>query len=280
MTAGRAGAGASGGYESWRAEWLAARPEWRLLEVFHPAARTPAACALAMLAQEWIDAALAIREPEVARRKLAWWLDEIDALGAGRARHPLTCALAEGARARGVAPLLARAVGGAWTLSEAESIGATADLIDACVPLASALAEAGVEHGAWGPVPDGRASVLAAALLADLVRDWPRFSRPERGLVPLALLARHGVDRAAAQSGHAAAACDALLADLARELAEAVGRRHRGDLLAGWLVLARAWLDAIARAPRAAREGRLAAPRFRMLWSLWRAARPAAGAGR
>ncbi len=280
MTATRDQAGAAGGFEVWRAEWLAARPEWRLLEVFHPVACMPAVCALEMLAQEWIDAAIAIREPEVARRKLTWWLDEVAELGAGRARHPLTCALAADPRAGELASPLVRAIGGALALLEAESIASTAGLVDAAVPLASALGEAGVALGAWGAVDGRNGSALAGALLADLVRDWPRFSRPERGLVPLALLARHDVDRAAAQSGREAAACDALLADLARELGVLIGSPHRGDLLAGRLALARAWLDAVTRDPRAAREGRLAAPRFRMLWSLWRAGRSPGGAGR
>lgn len=271
---------ATGGYQGWRDDWLAARPEWRLLEVFHPAAREPTAGVLEMLAQEWLDAGLAIREPDVARRKLAWWLDEIAELGAGRARHPLTSALADGPGVRDAAPALARAVGSALALVEVEAVASTASLVDATVPLASAIDAAGVALAAWQPAGDDRAPALAAALLGDLLRDWPRFARPERGLVPLALLARHGVDRAAAQSGHDAAACDALLRDLAGELRGTVGRGHRGDLAAGRLVIAGAWLDAMARDPRGAREGRLAPRRLHLLWSIWRAARATSGAVR
>jgi len=270
----------TGGYQDWRDDWFAARPEWRLLEVFHPAARQPTAGVLEMLAQEWIDAGLAIREPEVARRKLAWWLDEIAGLGAGRARHPLMIALAGTSRARDAAPILARAVGSALALVEVEAVASTTTLVDATVPLASALDAAGVALAAWRPAGDDRAPALAAALLGDLLRDWPRFARPERGLVPLALLARHGVDRAAVQSGRDAAVCDALLRDLAGELRRTVGHGHRGDLAAGRLVIAGAWLDAMARDPRAAREGRLAPWRLHLLWSIWRAARDGGGAGR
>lgn len=268
------------GFRGWRDDWLAARPEWRLLEVFHPAAREAPAVVLELLAREWLDAALAIREPEVARRKLAWWLDEIAELGAGRARHPLSAALSDGPGVRAAAPILARAVGGALALVEAESVASTAHLVDATRPFASALDDAGAALGAWRPAGPGRAPALAAALLGDLLRDWPRFARPERGLVPLALLARHGVDRVAAQTGNDAVACDALLRDLALELGGTVGRGHRGDLAAGRLALARTWLDAIARDPRALREGRLAPPRLRLLWAIWRCARAAGGAGR
>lgn len=274
-----AGPASDGGYQDWREEWLSARPEWRLVEVFHPAARNAPASVLEMLSQEWLDAALSIREPEIARRKLAWWLDEIAELGAGRARHPLTGALSGAAPARDAAPALARAVGGALALVEAEAIASTAGLVEASVPFAASLDEAGAALGSWRPAPGGRAPALAAALVGELLRDWPRFARPERGLVPLALLARHGIDRAGALSGHDARACDALLRDLASELAETVGRGHKGDLMAGRLAVARVQLDAIARDPRAAREGRLAAPRLRLLWSVWRAAR-GGGAGR
>jgi hypothetical protein len=271
---------ATGGYQGWRDDWLAARPEWRLLEVFHPAAREPAAGVLEMLAQEWLDAGLSIREPDVARRKLAWWLDEIAELGSGRARHPLTTALADGPGLRDAAPILARAVGSALALVEVEAVASTASLVDATVPLAAALDEVGVALGIWRSAGSDRAPALAAALLGDLLRDWPRFARPERGLVPLALLARHGVDRVAAQSGNDAAACDALLRDLAGELRGTVGRGHRGDLAVGRLVIAGAWLDAVARDPRGAREGRAAPPRLQLLWAVWRAARGARWAGR
>jgi hypothetical protein len=270
---------ATGGFQAWRDDWLAARPEWRLLEVFHPAAREPAAGVLEMLAHEWLDAGLSIREPDVARRKLAWWLDEISELGSGRARHPLTTALADGPGLRDATPMLARAVGSALALVDVEAIASTASLVEATVPLAAALDAAGVALGVWQPASNDRAPALAAALIGDLLRDWPRFARPERGLVPLTLLARHGVDRMAAQSGNDAVACDALLRDLATELLGIVGRGHRGDLASGRLVVAGVWLDAVVRDPRGAREGRVAPPRLKLLWSIWRAARGARRAG-
>lgn len=273
-----AAAARDGAYRDWREAWLSARPEWRLIEVFHPVARGVSASVLEMLAQEWLDAALSIREPEVARRKLGWWLDELGELAHGRARHPLTVALADAAIGRDASVALARAAGEALALIETESIASSAGLVEATIAFARAFAEAGATLGAWRPVPSDRMPALAAALLSDLVRDWPRFARPERGLVPLALLARHGLDRAGAQSGHDAGACDALLRDFARDLAETVDRDHRGDLMAARLAAARAWLDAIGGDPRAAREGRLVPPRLRLLWSIWRAAR-GGGAG-
>lgn len=263
------------GFEEWRSEWRHARPEWRLLEIFVPVARGAPSVALEMLAGEWIEAALAIAEPDVARRKLAWWFDEVSGLGDGRARHPLTSAIAGGARE--VSPSLARAVGAALAMVDVESVASTAELIDATLPLATALDETGIALDLWRP--HGSVRAMAAALVGDLARDWSRFARPERGLVPLALLARHGLDRNGARSGAEAAACDALLRDLALELGAAVGVGHRGDLAAARLAVARLWLDAAARAPRAAREGRLQAPRFNLLWTLWRLARESGRAG-
>lgn len=270
-------AAASPGFEEWRGEWRDARPEWRLLETFMPVTREAPAVALEMLVGEWLDAALAISEPDVARRKLAWWHDEVSGLGEGRARHPLTTAIAGGGRARDVSPSLARAVGAALAMVDIESVTSTAELIDASLPLAIALDEAGIALELWRPHPAARA--MAASLVGDLLRDWPRFARPERGLVPLALLARHGLDRSGARSGSEAAACDALLRDFALELGAAVGHGHGGDLAAARLAVARLWLAAAARAPRAAREGRLQAPRFRLLWTLWRLARESGRAG-
>lgn len=265
------------GFASWRDDWLDARPEWRLVAVFHPIAQEPAVIALELLAREWIDAALAIREPEVARRKLAWWLDELGEQARGRARHPLTMAIAKDPRAAGAVAPLARAVGAALALVGTESVGSVEDLTAAIEPVARGLDEAGVALGAWRLAGAERSPAMAAALVVEALREWPRFARPERGLVPLRLLARHGIDRAAAHAGTEPRATDAVLRDLALELRQRVGADRVGGLAGARLAIARVWLEAIARDPRAAREGRLAAPRFRLLWSLWRAARAEVG---
>jgi phytoene synthase len=261
------------GFEGWQREWRDERPDWRLIEVFFPVSRAPVAIALEILSSEWLEAGLAIREPDVARRKLAWWIEEIGEFAAGKARHPLTRAVTGEVGADRVAPSLARAVAAAISLVEIEAFSSTEDLVAAATPFASAIAESAEALRLWTQSPAMPIRGLAAAAVADLVRDWERFSRPERGLVPLSLLARHGIDRASANAGDAAEACDALVRDFALELQVAVSADPAFGLAGAKMAIARLWLDAMARAPRAARERRLSLPRFRLPWVLWSVAR-------
>lgn len=261
------------GFEGWQREWRDERPDWRLIEVFFPASRAPVAIALEILSAEWLEAGLAIREPDVARRKLAWWIEEIGEFAAGKARHPVMLALTREAKAGRAAPSLARAVAAAISLVEVEAVSSTEDIVAAAVPYASAIAESARALLLWTESPATPAKGLAAAMMVDLVREWERFSRPERGLVPLSLLARHGIDRASANAGDAAEACDALVRDLALELRVAVSADPAFGLAGAKMAIARLWLDAMARAPRAARARRLSLPRFRLPWVLWSVAR-------
>jgi phytoene synthase len=71
-------------------KWTAAEPELALALRFADAASRPRIAALICLEHEIVHAALHIAERDVALVKLNWWAEELAALAAGAARHPLT----------------------------------------------------------------------------------------------------------------------------------------------------------------------------------------------
>lgn len=73
----------------WRARW----PEWRIAEVFVPAAQRDIAAAWFALLQELTDAAWAGDDATPGLAKLAWWEDELQGWSQGRRRHPLGATL-------------------------------------------------------------------------------------------------------------------------------------------------------------------------------------------
>ena len=68
--------------------------DYRLALTFTPAERRSALTALFAVYLEIREVLVECRDPGVAEVKLAWWQQEIEALYAGRPRHPLTQALA------------------------------------------------------------------------------------------------------------------------------------------------------------------------------------------
>ena len=67
---------------------------FRLADTFTPAAARPALTALTAVYLEIREVLVECRDPGVAEVKLGWWQQEIEALYAGKPRHPLTQALA------------------------------------------------------------------------------------------------------------------------------------------------------------------------------------------
>lgn len=61
---------------------------------FTDASARPAVTALVALRGELLDAALAQRDPTIARMRLAWWREEIQRIALGESRHPVGQALA------------------------------------------------------------------------------------------------------------------------------------------------------------------------------------------
>lgn len=75
-------------------KWTTAHPEFGLALRFVPAPQRKARSALTCIGYEIEHAAFRLHEPQVAAGKLQWWLEELLAMRAGTARHPLTQALA------------------------------------------------------------------------------------------------------------------------------------------------------------------------------------------
>lgn len=71
--------------DKWRSRW----PEWRVLEVFVPAAQRRLAVAWFALLQEFTDAMNIAGDPLPADAKLAWWGEELRDWSRQRSRHPL-----------------------------------------------------------------------------------------------------------------------------------------------------------------------------------------------
>ncbi len=178
-------------------KWLAVQPQQRIALVFVDGRRYPGHVALAALEQELLGAAYGIREPQVAAAKLNWWAEELAGAPASGGRHPLTQALFDDERAhaiasdRWLAPVLA-------AMAQLEQ-GTPADFsaqLDAAMPLHGALAT--LETVWWygadaSPTRAARVAVLNHLLhaLLRLEQDAERDRLP----LPMARLARHGLDR-------------------------------------------------------------------------------------
>ncbi|RFP60778.1 squalene/phytoene synthase family protein [Cognatiluteimonas weifangensis] len=79
----------TGFIDKWRARW----PEWRVAEVFVPAAERERALAWFTLRQELTDAAWGGSDPRPGEAKLGWWAEELQGWAQGQQRHPLGLAL-------------------------------------------------------------------------------------------------------------------------------------------------------------------------------------------
>lgn len=178
-------------------KWLAVQPQQRVALAFVDGRRYPGHVALAALEQELLGAAYGIREPQVAAAKLGWWAEELAGAAASGGRHPLTQVLFDDERAHAVAserwlaPVLA-----AMAQLEQGTAADFATQIQAAMPLHGALAAL---ETAWWYGTDalsGRAAQVAVLnhLLYALLRLDTDAER-DRLSLPMARLARHGLDR-------------------------------------------------------------------------------------
>ncbi len=249
-------------YATWVEQWMAARPEMRLVELYCRPARTPRARALGVLEHLLREVAFGIREPAIARSKLAWWVDELVASARGAARHPVARELAAAVDAPGIGAL-ARAVS---DLVDACGVDSTPDVASLVARYAGAAAGFASAHGA----AEGAGSSLAACWLADELREFRRFAEPVHARVPLALLARHGITRDALAGAADARLMAPVRADLAAALVPMLAVPDgAGAVLASRLACARTWAAHIARA----RDDPAVptTPRLRLVYALWRA---------
>lgn len=183
--------------QSYIDKWLAVQPQQRIALAFVDSQAHPGHIALAALEQELLGAAYGIREPQVAAAKLNWWAEELSGATASGGRHPLTQVLFDDERAhalpteRWLAPVLA-----AMAQLEEGTAADFASQLKAGSQLHGALAE--LETAWWyGDAASAeRASRVATLshLLFALLRLEEDADR-DRLALPMARLARHGLNR-------------------------------------------------------------------------------------
>ena len=226
-----------GALESWLHAWRAAHPQlepaWAFLR---SDPRRDVYVALAALEQEWLDAVYAIREPHVAAVKLQWWGEELQLAQRGAARHPLSQALFADERIRALPDeVWGHALEAAMFALDTASPADVPAQLAAAAPLHGTLAR--IETALWfGREADcGRAQALAAVQhgVASL-RNFPNEIEHGRSPLPMALLARHGLNLA--ELGGESPARSAALRDQAGALRQALDET---DKMAGPLSLFR-----------------------------------------
>lgn len=170
-------------FESFAARWWQDVPELVAARIYAPATRARGVSAW-VLYVELVETVYAARHVDLAERKLAWWLDALDAADRGHAEHPVL-------RAWLAAPAMtpARLVDSgraALQALEQPTPANAAVLLDQARTLAAPVA-------AWWPADRDTIEVLA--LLAILVR--LRFMERAQGagafVLPLDRLARAGL---------------------------------------------------------------------------------------
>ena len=179
-------------------KWLAAQPQQRVALAFVDGRRHPGHVALAALEQELLSAAYGIREPQVAAAKLGWWAEELAGAPSSGGRHPLTQVLFDDERGHAIATELWLApVLAAIAQLEQGTAADYAGQLQAAMPLHGALAA--LETAWWygAAASSGRAAKVAVLnhllhALLHLESDAERDRLP----LPMARLARHGLDRA------------------------------------------------------------------------------------
>ncbi|MEO5829928.1 MAG: phytoene synthase [Rhodanobacter sp.] len=178
-------------------KWLAVQPQQRIALAFVDGRRYPGHVALAALEQELLGAAYGIREPQVAVAKLGWWAEELAGAAASGGRHPLSQVLFDDERAHAIASELWLApVLAAMAQLEQGTAADFAGQMTAAMPLHGALAA--LETAWWygTGASSGRAAQIAVLnhLLYALLRLDSDAER-DRLPLPMARLARHGLDR-------------------------------------------------------------------------------------
>lgn len=183
--------------QSYTDKWLAAHPAQQLSLSFLNTPQRDIRLALAALEQELVTAAYGISEPQVAATKLNWWAEELGGAIASGGRHPLTQTLFADETVRQIDASL-------WL---APVMAALRQLDDATAgDFAAQLAAAEAFHGALAALETriwfgARAEPARAARVASLDHLLHALTRlkenasAERLPLPMARLARHGLDR-------------------------------------------------------------------------------------
>jgi phytoene synthase len=268
-------------FASFEQKWLAANPEQATVALFlAPDARMRAA-AFGCLIHEIEQAAFGLREAHVAEVKLQWWRQELSAAASGSPRHPVSAVLFAD-------PRTAKVDATAWTaLADGalamRHVGAAFDMQSLLSNYSALYAPVAQIETVLFDAPAGGAPATAKlCTISHLLLALRHLSdAPERLPVPIDLLARHELTRAALIEstpkrselmrdflGRLAAALQSALAEAPRaSLARQV--RARLDLaLMQSAVRAGDPMHAVMEQPGAAR--------WKALWWSWREARASA----
>ena len=264
-------------FASFEEKWLQANPEQRVVAVFLEPRQRRLVHAFGKLVHELEQAIFDVREPQVAAAKLDWWHHELAAAATGNARHPVSRELfAQIAIGRVEHSRWAELIGGGLALLDppsAPSLDAVFNTLSIFYRPVAAIESAVLDA-------DSRQNAANADLWisSHLLRSVALLERSERRqILPLDLLARHGLTRAtAARPG-------AERAGLLRDYLNAVGERLDSSLIAstrasvGRRVRARLDRDLAAKAGGGrdplAFLGAAGANRWRTIWYAWREAR-------
>jgi phytoene synthase len=187
-------------------KWLVVQPQQRMALVFVDGRRYPGHVALAALEQELLGAAYGIRESQVAAAKLGWWAEELAGAATSGGRHPLTQVLFDDERAHAIASelWLAPVLAAMAQLEQGTAPHFEAQLA-AAMPLHGALAT--LETAWWYGAEASPARAAQIATLNHLLYALLRLEQDaerDRLPLPMARLARHGLDRAQLREGSSA----------------------------------------------------------------------------
>ena len=259
----------------------------RLALAFSPPERRAALTASFAVYLELREVLVECRDPGVAEVKLRWWEQEIEALHAGKPRHPLSQALAPHLQAlQNRQQLLLDLIAGTRMDIAAAGFASYEDVKRYCYRHSGALAELqAVLLGA-----DSKEALLAARLLGNSVRlaaiATAGSADALRGKVYFAAedLRKHGVDKHISGDTHADAPVRELVKDYAgraramhAEAQATVPAAERAALkpwsVLGGLALAR--VDRLERAGFRAGAEPVESSALNSLFTAWRAARRA-----
>ncbi len=210
--------------------WLAREPRLLLACQFAPLGIDRGRfLATQVLVRELAQTAIAVSDRRVAQAKLAWWIEETAFWAQGHPRHPL----AHGLDARQSAPSLAQLLACATAWLSAAQPDSVATVMTQLQALAKPTANlAGARLDGW-----------IAVWLAVSIRASLHAQTPLAGVVPMDLLARHGVRRSAWLQLDAGLRLP-LLQGLASSLPQVDGD-VAGAALAASVKLERRWLKQI-----------------------------------
>ncbi len=255
--------------------------------MFLPPARRRAITALYAFCREVDDVVDEVRDPGVARAKLAWWRQEVRSAFEGTPQHPVAQALAPRVRELGLpaAPFQAVIDGMAMDLELVRYVDFPAlltycDRVAGVVGMMSAQIMGYTERGTLGYARD----LGIAFQLTNVIRDVGEDAMRGRISLPQEDLARFGVPAAAILKREAAPGFVDLMRfeverartwyDRALAQLPAVDRRRQRTGLA-MAAIYRTTLEEIERDGYRVLDRRLSLTPLRKLWIAWRAARRA-----